>query len=158
MDGTCFKRFSPVSRNGNGMPGGFEDTFRYHHVDGVIVDQQNIAPNRADASCIGFQWHSFFNLLRRRLGYFHRDFEPEPAAPLIRIAFNADKAAHQFHQLLGNTGAQAGPSVFSGQPQIRLNKTIKYNFLLVRGNADSGINDGKMKHRLIFAGTVDFHR
>ena len=70
--------------------------------------------------------------------------EPERAAQPHR-ALEADLAAHQPHQLLGDSGAQAGAAETARSRLVRLGKAFENPGLRLGRDADAGVADGELE-------------
>src|SRR5262249_25323709 len=72
------------------------------------------------------------------------DAEPE-GAPRPERAVDADLAAHQLDEALGDGKPEPGPAVFSAHRAIDLRESLEDERGLLRRDADAGIGDGEFE-------------
>ena len=75
------------------------------------------------------------------------DVEPESGS-LVRLAFHADGAAHEFDQLFADGEAEAGAAELARGGGVGLGEFVEQQMLFVLGDAEAGVGDGEFDLRL----------
>ncbi len=107
-------------------------------VNVVIHDQNSIGLNLQTRNMPSHRW----------LADTKSGGEPE-AGTLARGAFNTDRAAHQFRQILADGQAQAGSAILAGGGTVSLLETLKQARPLILRETDAGVLHFKSKHHEI---------
>jgi hypothetical protein len=115
----------------------FQHALCHPGVDGIVLHQENAERRQSLAS--GFRRRRW---LDRRRALPHARREVKRAAP-ARLAIQPEVTAQQAYQSCADRQPQSRPSVLSRHGAVGLTEGLEYDRLLLFGNADARVRDGK---------------